>query len=627
MPNNRVLIWMALAAILYLNYEAWMADYQRPAAATVNGTAGLPAPGAINGTQGSGGNLGDSVPQAAPTVNAPVPAATVGQQSPAASTEMPGATAASPAGQATPSGASPTAASTATPPVGSGTAATSAGSQAIQTTNQPAGTPAQESPSAPLHVTTDVLDVDINLKGGELDRADLRQYPLRKDAPGVPVRLLNRDGDASLYLLQSGLIGADGAAAAPTHLAVWSAADKTFELAAGAQELRVPMTWTDGQGLAVTKTYVFTRGSYTVDLIYDVRNDSATPRKLAEYSQLLRHWEHASRSYFDVETYAFKGPAIYDGAKYQKLNVENAEESKFSATITNGWLASMQHHFVAAIVPPADQATKYQLQVQNQQYLLSATGPAVEVSAGAKAQFREKLFIGPKLQAQLETAGPRLELTADYGKLTVLAKPLFGLLKWIHGLIGNWGWSIIIVTALIKLLFYPLSQASGRSMAKMRAVAPRMKQIQESFKDDREKLGRAMMELYKKEKINPLAGCLPMLVQIPFFISFYWVLLESVEMRQAPFMLWVNDLSARDPFFVLPFFMGAAMFAQFKLNPPAGDPMQAKIMQFMPLVMTVMMAWFPSGLVLYWLTNTVLSIAQQWRVNKVVEAEAAKKRS
>jgi YidC/Oxa1 family membrane protein insertase len=249
------------------------------------------------------------------------------------------------------------------------------------------------------------------------------------------------------------------------------------------------------------------------------------------------------------------------------------------------------------------------------------------IAAGGKAQFQEKLFVGPKLQTQLAATGPQLERTVDYGKLTVLAHPLFMVLTWIHGLIGNWGWAIIIVTALIKLLFYPLSQASGRSMAKMRAIAPRMKQIQESYKDDREKLGRAMMEMYKREKINPLAGCLPMVVQIPFFISFYWVLLESVEMRQAPYMLWINDLSSRDPYFVLPLLMGGAMFAQFKLNPAPPDPMQAKIMQFMPLVMTGMMAWFPSGLVLYWLTNTVLSILQQWRVNQVVQVEASKQRS
>jgi YidC/Oxa1 family membrane protein insertase len=331
-------------------------------------------------------------------------------------------------------------------------------------------------------------------------------------------------------------------------------------LADGATELRVPLTWTDGQGLTVTKTFVFTRGLYSVDLIYDVQNAGAAPRKLASYAQFLRHWEHASRSYFDVETYSFKGPAVWDGTKSHDLNVENDSDSKFSQTITNGWLASLQHQFVSAIVPTAGQPYDYKLQVRDNKYLLSATGPMVEVAAGGKAQFHEKLFVGPKLQSQLAATAPHLERTVDFGILTVLAQPLFAGLNWIHGLIGNWGWSIIIVTAIIKLIFYPLSQASGRSMAKMRTVAPRMKQIQETFKDDREKLGRAMMELYKKEKINPLAGCLPMLVQIPFFISFYRVLLESVEMRQAPFLLWVNDLSSRDPFFVLPLLMGGAMY-------------------------------------------------------------------
>jgi YidC/Oxa1 family membrane protein insertase len=577
MPNTRILLWVALAAILYLNYEAWMRDY--PA----TGTAGSVSQ-SVTGAPGSSGTLGDSVPRAANT--APLPAAAA-----------PPTTAAAPA--ATDAFAAP-------PP---------------SVAPEPGANPSQ-----PLHVTTDVLDIVINLKGGELDQADLLKYPLRKDAPNIPVRLLSREPPASLYLLQTGLIGGAGEAA-PTHLATWTAAEKSFALGPSADELRVPLTWTDGAGLTVTKTFVFKRGLYSIDLIYDVQNSGATPRKLAAYSQFLRHWEHASRSYFDVETYSFKGPAVYDGTKSHDLNVENDTDSKFSETITNGWLASLQHQFVSAIVPTADQPFTYQLQVRDKEYLLSATGPTTEIAAGAKAQFREKLFVGPKLQAQLAATGPHLERTVDFGILTVLAQPLFATLNWVHGLIGNWGWSIIIVTALIKLLFYPLSQASGRSMAKMRTVAPRMKQIQETFKDDREKLGRAMMELYKKEKINPLAGCLPMVVQIPFFISFYRVLLESVEMRQAPFLLWVNDLSSRDPYFVLPLLMGAAMFAQFKLNPTSPDPTQAKIMQFMPLVMTGMMAWFPCGLVLYWLTNTLLTIAQQWRVNQVVEIEAAKQRS
>ncbi len=573
MPNIRILLWGALALILYYNYAAWMHDYGAPLpAAMTKAAAGATGAGA--------GTLGDSVPQAASAAPAPAPSAT-------------------------------TAATEQAPP------------------GSPAPAPAAEPQAAPaqlLHVKTDVLDVSINLKGGELDKAELPEYPLRKDAPNIPVTLFDNADEASRYLLQTGLTGGSGQAA-PTHLATWVSAQKSFVLENGAQELRVPMTWTDGQGLTVTKTFVFKRGWYSIDLIYDVKNNSATARNLASYSQFLRHWEHASRSYFDVETYSFKGPSIYDGTKHVDLKVESEEDSKFSQTITNGWLASMQHHFVAAIVPTAGEPFKYQLQVRDHEYLLSATGPAIDIPAGANAQLHEKLFVGPKLQAQLAATGPRLDLTADYGKLTVLAKPLFWVLKSVDGITGNWGWSIIIVTALIKLVFFPLSQASGRSMARMRAVAPRLKQIQETYKDDREKLGRAMMELYKREKINPLAGCLPMVVQIPFFISFYWVLLETVEMRQAPFMLWINDLSSRDPYFVLPFLMGAAMFAQFKLNPAPPDPMQAKIMQFMPLVMTVMMAWFPSGLTLYWLTNTVLSIAQQWRINKVVEAEAAKQRS
>jgi YidC/Oxa1 family membrane protein insertase len=584
MPNTRVMLWVALAAILFLNYEAWMKDYP---ASTPAGSA----PPTVGGAASSN-SLGDSVPLAnAPAAGAPATVPAAG--TPAAATIQP----AVPLGGTTPA------------PVDTA-AADSGAAQTAET----------------VHVVTDVLDIDINLKGGELDHADLLQYPLHKDTPNIPVRLFDNAPGDSLYVLQSGLTGAVGEAA-PTHLAILTSAEKSYVLGAGAAELRVPLAWSDGHGLTVTKTFIFKRGWYSIDLTYDVQNDSGAARSLAAYSQFLRHWAHASRSYFDVETYSFKGPAVYDGTKARDLKVENEADGKFSQVVANGWIASLQHHFVSAIVPEAGQASKIQLQVQGQQYLLNATGPMISIPAGAKAGFHETLFVGPKLQAQLAASGPRLDLTADYGLLTVLAHPLFVTLKWVHGLVGNWGWAIIIVTALIKLLFYPLSQASGRSMAKMRAIAPRMKQIQESYKDDREKLGRAMMELYKREKINPLAGCLPMVVQIPFFISFYWVLLESVEMRQAPFLLWINDLSSRDPFFVLPLLMGGAMFAQFKLNPAPPDPMQARIMQFMPLVMTGMMAWFPSGLVLYWLTNTVLSIVQQWRVNQVVQSEASKQRS
>jgi YidC/Oxa1 family membrane protein insertase len=570
MANTRIMLWFALFAILYLNYQTWMKDYPAPVAST---TATATA-----GSASAPKSLADTLPSA------------------------------------------PVAPAAAASPTGSGTPPSSEASGPVPPTE-----PTVTTPAASIHVVTDVLSVDISLKGGEIERADLTQYPLHKDNPNVPVRLENRD-NGSLYLLQTGLIGGAGEEA-PTHLTVWKSDKNSYTLPAGADELSVPMTWTDGQGLSVTKTFVFKRGWYAIDLSYQVRNEGAAPRSLASYGQILRHWEHASRSYFDVETYSFKGPDVFDGTKSRDLSVESDADSKFNESITNGWLASLQHHFVSAIVPPANEAYDYRLKVVGNEYLMSATGPFKQIAAGSQAEFHEKLFVGPKLQAQLAVTGPRLERTADYGRLTLIAQPLFAALKWVHSVTGNWGWAIILVTALIKLIFFPLSQASGRSMAKMRAVAPRMKQIQETYKDDREKLGRAMMELYKREKINPLAGCLPMVVQIPVFISFYWVLLESVEMRQAPFMLWINDLSSRDPYFVLPLLMGGAMFAQFKLNPPPPDPMQAKLMQFMPLVMTAMMAWFPSGLTLYWLTNTVLSIVQQWRINQVVQAESAKLRS
>jgi YidC/Oxa1 family membrane protein insertase len=279
---------------------------------------------------------------------------------------------------------------------------------------------------------------------------------------------------------------------------------------------------------------------------------------------------------------------------------------------------------VSAAVPPKAEAYQITLGQDGDHSLLTARGPLKAVPAGTTGQFSETLFVGPKLQEQLKVTGPKLERVVDYGKLTILAEPLFWLMEQVHRFVGNWGWTIIIVTFLLKLLFYKLTETSGRSMAKMRTIAPRIKSIQERYKDDREQLAKQMMEIYKREKINPVAGCLPILVQIPVFLAFYWVLLESVEMRQAPFMLWIQDLSSKDPFFILPILMGVAMYGQFKLNPAPPDPMQAKIFAFMPVIMTVMMAWFPSGLVLYWLTNTLLSIAQQWKINKVVEAEAKK---
>lgn len=489
-----------------------------------------------------------------------------------------------------------------------------------------ADTPAVEnSQSVPtIRVVTDVLSMDISTRGGELIRADLLDYPLVKNNPDVPVRLFDA-ADPGRFVARSGLRAVD-AEAEPTHLAVYQAQASEYRLEAGAEKLVVPLTWTDGQGVSVVKTYTFYPGTYQIDLAYEVKNESGRDWKGASYVQLVRHYEQVERSYFRVETYAYRGPAVYDGEAYRRIDIEDDEERAFNKTITGGWVAALQHHFVAAAIPPVNATYDYFINVNaNNDFTLGYRGPLKTIPAGSAGTFEETIFVGPKLQSQLEVAGPRLELVADYGKLTIISEPLFWLLEKVHSFVGNWGWAIVIVTFLIKLVFYRLTAASGRSMAKMRNLAPRIKAIQERYKEDREQLGRQMMELYKREKINPLAGCLPILIQIPFFLAFYWVLLESVEMRQAPFLGWITDLSSRDPYFILPILMGAAMFAQFKLQPmPSADPMQAKIFAFMPVIMAVTMAWFPAGLVLYWLTNTLLSIAQQWRINKLVEAEQKK---
>jgi YidC/Oxa1 family membrane protein insertase len=473
-----------------------------------------------------------------------------------------------------------------------------------------------------VRVVTDVLDLDISLQGGNLVRADLLAYPHDKRPGSPPVRLLDTS-ETTFNVDRSGLRVLN-AASEPNHLATFTSPASEFRLAPGASELRVPLIWTDGAGVTVAKTFVLRRARYDIEVAYQVDNRGGSEWSGASYVQLARHIVKQKRSMFDVESYAYRGPAVFNGKSYDKLDIEDDEDAQFAQGITDGWMASMQHHFVSAAVPPEGEEYHFTLSREGEHSVMSYRGPLKSVPAGTTGRFTEKLFVGPKLQDQLKSVGPKLERTADYGKLTIIAEPLFWLLQKVHGLVGNWGWAIIIVTFLLKLVFYKLTETSGRSMAKMRTIAPRIKSIQERYKDDREQLARQTMELYKREKINPVAGCLPILVQIPVFLAFYWVLLESVEMRQAPFMGWIQDLSSKDPYFVLPILMGVAMFGQFKLNPAPPDPMQAKVFAFMPVVMTVMMAWFPAGLVLYWLTNTLLSIAQQWKINKVVEAEAKK---
>ncbi len=562
--NARMFLWLGLVLALWLNYETWQRDYAIPVPPAATGIAAAPSAKEVAG-------LAASVPQAAVTTTSDA--------------------------SAVPEAAS---ASVTAPEVASN----------------------PTSVASTVKVVTDVLDVEISLRGGDLVLADLTQYPLVK-GEDTRVRLLNTN-PSNFYLLQTGLTGAAGEAR-PTHLADFEALQTAYRLSDGTDELRVPLVWRDAvSGVTVTKTYVFKRSQYRVDLRYDVENAGASAWRAASYAQILRNDPPVERSMFSVESYAFQGPAFFDGVKYEKIDRDDAEDRALSRDIQGGWIAGMQHHFVTAIVPSGNVAYRYTIKTDGNQYLLSTTGPSVTVAPGSGATFEETLFVGPKLQAQLEQTGPRLDLVADYGMLTLLAKPLFWLLEQAHKLTTNWDWSIVLITLLLKLVFYPLSESSGKSMAKMRVLGPRMKNLQETYKDDREKLGRAMMDLYKREKINPLAGCLPILIQMPVFFAFYWVLLESVEMRQAPFAFWIQDLSSRDPFFVLPIVMAGAMFVQYKLNPTPPDPIQAKVFMILPFIMSATFAFFPAGLVLYLVTNTLLSIAQQWNINRRIEAEAKK---
>lgn len=476
-------------------------------------------------------------------------------------------------------------------------------------------------PTSVVRVRTDVLDVLIDLQGGDLVRADLLQHPVEKHEPDRLVRLLDY-ASATRWVFQSGLRSAANGDE-PNHLATWRAANDDYILAADRDTLTVVLEWSEPGEVRATKTYTFRRGDYAIDLSLALTNGGAEAWSGAPYVQMVRAHHPPGRSYTSVDSYSFTGPVLYDGSQYHKLDVGDIAEEPVTQTVTTGWLAAIQHHFLAAAVPPPEDMVTYRGTARGDQFVLSALGSVVTVQPGTGFDYPVKLFVGPKLQSQLAATADDLDLTVDYGIFTILAQPLFWVLQKIYGVIGNWGWAIVVFTILIKLAFYKLTETSNRSMAKMRKLAPRMKQLQERYKDDRQALSQAMMDLYKREKVNPAAGCLPILIQMPFFLAFYWILVESVEMRQAPFMLWIDDLSSRDPYFVLPLLMGVAMYFQTKLNPAPVDPMQARVMQIMPIVFTGFFMLFPSGLVLYWLTNTVLSILQQWRINHVVAKEAA----
>ena len=466
-----------------------------------------------------------------------------------------------------------------------------------------------------VEVVTDLFRAVIDTRGGDLREVDLLQYPKSPEQGSDPFRLLEESAN-QLFIAQSGLRVSKGPE--PTHHADFEVDQNRFELADDAEVLEVPLRWSNGNGVEVTKLYRFRRGSYVVEVEHQVRNLGDEDWSARPYHQLQRTPLQQQSRFL----YTYTGGVLYSPEeKYQKISFDDMQDENLNRDVKGGWAAMIQHYFLSAWIPPAEQTARYYSRaLQGERYVIGMIGPAMNVAAGSDQASQMRLFVGPKLQHVMEEVAPGLELTVDYGMLTILAQPIFWLLENIHALVGNWGWAIIILTILIKLAFYKLSETSYKSMANMRKLAPRLQALKERYGDDKQKLNQAMMDMYKKEKINPLGGCLPILVQIPVFIALYWVLLESVEMRQAPFMLWIQNLSAPDPYYVLPLIMGATMLIQQKLNPAPMDPIQAKVMMILPIVFTVFFAFFPAGLVLYWVVNNALSIAQQYVITKRVEA-------
>jgi YidC/Oxa1 family membrane protein insertase len=561
MDNLRLILLLSLGVVLFLIYQAWMEDYGRIPQAPVT--------------------TASEQPLSAPTGD--------DSEQPALPSDAPNAPPAMP----------------------------------LAETGQSGDTGDTGKAAEIITVETDVVKAEISSRGGTLQALWLKKYAEIAGQPDKPLQLL-KPNDPNMFIVQSGLLGAADSGL-PTHNALFSADRTAYTLADGDDAVQVTLVWTGEDGLVVTKRYRFERGSYLIHTEQRVDNGSDSAVALRNYDQLQRtDLIDPNKSRF-VNTYT---GAVYYGpeTKYKRESFDAMAKEPLDLAVTGGWIAMIQHYFMAAWIPEADQEqTFYTKVVGGDRYIIGQYSPSVTVAPGGSQSFETRLFVGPKLQDRLDTIAPGLELAVDYGWLTVLAKPIFWLMEAIYGLVGNWGWAIIILTILIKLAFYKLSEASYKSMAHMRQVAPRLKALKDRYGDDKERLNQAMMDLYKKEKINPLGGCLPILVQIPVFIALYWVLLESVELRHAPFMLWIDNLTAPDPWFVLPVIMGVSMFVQQKLNPPPPDPMQEKIFMALPFVFTVFFAFFPAGLVLYWTVNQLLSIAQQWYITRQIEkADAAK---
>lgn len=491
-------------------------------------------------------------------------------------------------------------------------AAAAAGTQAAPATGAVSQAPASEK----IVITTDVVRATIDTAGAIVTKLELLD---QKDHDGNPMVLFDRSVERT-YLARSGIIGGDF----PNHTTVFAASTGPRDLGTS-NDVSITLT-ADKGGAKLVKTYVFKRGSYVIDTRFDVTNDGTAPINPTLYMELARDGGAIEQSRFYS---TFTGPAVYtDGDKFHKITFSDIDKGKahVPAPTDSGWVAMVQHYFASAWIPADNVKREYYVdRVDTNFYRIGIQEPLGTVAPGASVSATARLFAGPQQARMLEAITPGLDLVKDYGWLTIVAKPLFWLLEKIHGLLGNWGWSIVALTVLIKLVFFPLSATSYRSMAKMKDLQPRMTAIRERHKGDPQKMNQEMMTLYRTEKVNPLGGCLPIVIQIPVFMALYWALLSSVEMRGAPWLGWVHDLSAPDPFYILPVLMAVSMFIQTRLNPTPPDPMQAKMMMFMPLIFSFMFLFLPSGLVLYYVVNNSLSIAQQWSINRMLGNKKEKK--
>lgn len=474
-----------------------------------------------------------------------------------------------------------------------------------------------ETSSHIIHVQTDVMDVNIDALGGNITQIKMLNYPQELHS-SMPFELLNNSPDTR-YIAQSGLLSTTGPDTSKGQV-LYTAEQTEYKLENGASELQVKLSWQDKDGLSVKKVFTFQRGNYEIGVDYQVNNQTQKPWEGNLYLQLLRKNTPPASNKGIVSLATYFGAAISSPEKpFEKITFKQMQENALNQTITGGWAAMIQHYFISAWVPDKNATSQYFSKVTDDGlYTIGMMGPKMTAAPGAVVGTQAKFYAGPAITDNLEKVAPGLQLTIDYGWFWFISMAIFWMMQKIHSVVGNWGWSIVLVTLVIKLMFYHLSAKSYRSMSVLKKLQPKINALKERYGEDKQKFTQATLELYKKEKVNPMSGCLPILIQIPVFIGLYWVLIESVELRQAPFILWIHDLTQKDPFYVLPVLMGISMFLQQRLNPPPPDPMQAKIMMFMPVVFTAMFVNFPAGLMLYWFVNNSLSFLQQWYIMRSI---------